>query len=200
MVTYEFTDPVSTFQLTVVSFRPMWLCNRLHFIVACGPFYHGSWSQFSYNGHWSSMAIYLNAMLTSLVWIAHQSQSLCDEFHISETRWSKPTVTRARFLSLTPGKLRLYSANHRPGYWSNLPYDWPSTASAYSEQETENGPWYWWLGESPQVIMCMSPVFRRHPLSWSSRQVTRPKVQMNNILNRNIEIFKFAGKKVCCCI
>ena len=29
----------------------------------------------------------------------------------------------------------------RPGYWSNLPCHWPSTAWAYSEQETENGPW-----------------------------------------------------------
>ena len=37
-------------------------------------------------------------------------------------------------------KLRLCSANHRPGYWSNLPCDWPNTAWAYSEQETENGP------------------------------------------------------------
>ena len=32
-------------------------------------------------------------------------------------------------------KLRLCSANHRPGYWSNLPCDWP-----YSQQETENRP------------------------------------------------------------
>ena len=38
-------------------------------------------------------------------------------------------------------KLRLCSANHRPGYWSYLPCDWPSTAWAYSEQETENRPW-----------------------------------------------------------
>ena len=49
--------------------------------------------------------------------------------------------TWARFLSLARSKLRLCSANHRPGYWSNLPCDWPSTAWAYSEQETENGPW-----------------------------------------------------------
>ena len=49
-------------------------------------------------------------------------------------------VTRARFLSLARSKLRLCSANHRPGYWSNLSWDWPSTAWAYSEQETENGP------------------------------------------------------------
>ena len=41
--------------------------------------------------------------------------------------------TRARFLSLARSKLRLWSANHRPGYWSNLPCDWPSTAWAYSE-------------------------------------------------------------------
>ena len=48
-----------------------------------------------------------------------------------------------RFLSLAQSKLRLCSANNtnRPGYWSNLPCDWPSTAWAYSEQETENGPW-----------------------------------------------------------
>ena len=48
--------------------------------------------------------------------------------------------SRVRFLSLARSKLRLCSANHRPGYWSNLPCDWPSTAWAYSEQETENGP------------------------------------------------------------
>ena len=48
----------------------------------------------------------------------------------------------ARFLSLARSKLRICSANHRPGYWSNLPSDWPSTAWAYSEQETENKPCY----------------------------------------------------------
>ena len=45
------------------------------------------------------------------------------------------------FLSLARSELRLCSANHRPGYWSNLPCGWPSTAWAYSEQETENQPW-----------------------------------------------------------
>ena len=54
---------------------------------------------------------------------------------------SQQAITSARFLSLTRSKLRLCSANHRPGYWSNLPCDWPSTAWAYSEQETGNGPW-----------------------------------------------------------
>ena len=45
------------------------------------------------------------------------------------------------FCLLLGVKLTLCSANHRPGYWSNLTCDWPSTARAYSEQETENGPW-----------------------------------------------------------
>ena len=35
------------------------------------------------------------------------------------------------FLPLARGKLKLCSANHRPGYWSNLPCDWPSKAWAY---------------------------------------------------------------------
>ena len=51
-----------------------------------------------------------------------------------------PYVAMAHFLSLARSKLRLCSANHRPGYWSNLPCDWPSTAWAYSKLETENGP------------------------------------------------------------
>ena len=50
------------------------------------------------------------------------------------------SLSWVRFLSLARSKLRLCSANHRPGYWSNLPCDWPNTAWAYSEQETENGP------------------------------------------------------------
>ena len=49
--------------------------------------------------------------------------------------------TRTRFLSLPRSNLRLCSANHRTGYWSNLPCDWPSTAWVYCEQETENEPW-----------------------------------------------------------
>ena len=53
---------------------------------------------------------------------------------------TKHWFTWARFLSLAQSKLRLCSANHRPGYWSNLTCDWLSTAWAYSEQETENGP------------------------------------------------------------
>ena len=67
-------------------------------------------------------------------------------------------------------KLRLCSANHRPGYWSNLPCDCPSIACAYSEQETENGPWYMMssssdLGWSPGMHLCRRADWslRTHP-------------------------------------
>ena len=49
-------------------------------------------------------------------------------------------LTRARFLSLTWSKLRLCSANHRAGYFSNLACDWLSIVWAYSKWETDNGP------------------------------------------------------------
>ena len=48
--------------------------------------------------------------------------------------------SKARLLSLARSKLRLCSANHRAGYFSNLACDWLSLVWAYSEQETENGP------------------------------------------------------------
>ena len=50
---------------------------------------------------------------------------------------------RARFLSLTRSKLRLCSANHRAGYFSNLACDWLSIVWAYSKQEIENRPRIW---------------------------------------------------------
>ena len=47
----------------------------------------------------------------------------------------------ACFLSLAQSKLRICLANQRAGYFSNLACDWLSIVWAYSEQETENGPW-----------------------------------------------------------
>ena len=44
------------------------------------------------------------------------------------------------YLFLARSKLRLCSANHRAGYFSNLACDWLSIVWAYSEQETENDP------------------------------------------------------------
>ena len=52
---------------------------------------------------------------------------------VQKDLWWMEHVIRACFLSLVRSKLRLCSANHRPGYWSNLPCDWLSTAWAYSE-------------------------------------------------------------------
>ena len=46
----------------------------------------------------------------------------------------------ACFLSLARSKLRLCSANHRAGYFSNLACDRLSIVWAYSKQETENWP------------------------------------------------------------
>ena len=51
-------------------------------------------------------------------------------------------VAWASFLSLVHSKLRLCSANHRAGYFSNLACDCLSLVWAYSKQKTENGPWY----------------------------------------------------------
>ena len=53
------------------------------------------------------------------------------------TPWS---FIKAHFLSLAPSKLRLCSANHRAGYFSNLACDWLSIVWAHSKQETENRP------------------------------------------------------------
>ena len=83
-----------------------------------------------------------NIGIRSDIWYAMQDHFLlclyppeCDVIFWTDLIW-------ARFLSLVWSKLRLCSANHRPGYWSNLSCDWLSTAWAYSKQETENGPWY----------------------------------------------------------
>ena len=66
----------------------------------------------------------------------------CD--YLSMLRWMLNHVSkrgpRVQFLSVTQSKLRLCSANHRAGYFSNLACDWLSIVWAYSEQETENGP------------------------------------------------------------
>ena len=57
-------------------------------------------------------------------------------------------VTRAHFISLARSKLRLCSANHRAGYFSNLACNWLSIVWAYSREETESGPRSQWLRNS----------------------------------------------------
>ena len=74
----------------------------------------------------------------------------CSMYSPTLSRWAlvgywlnaraRSSLTRARFLSFARSKLRLCSANHRAGYFSNLACDWLSIVWVYSEQETENGP------------------------------------------------------------
>ena len=73
-------------------------------------------------------------------------------------------VNRARFLFLARSKLRLCPVNHRTGYWSNLPCDWPSTAWAHAKQETENGPRPW-LSLPSRFLLGHNCVYRRDRLS-----------------------------------
>ena len=99
-------------------------------------------------------------------------------------------IPRAHFLSLARSKPRLCSANHRPGYWSNLPCDWPNTAWAYSEQETENGPGI------PRIITAIPCVTR---LIWCS--------SAHSYLSQNFKLYSFPqwyvkvmnGPRVCMC-
>ena len=109
-----------------------------------------------------------------------------------------PYVTRARFLSLALSKLRLCSANHRPGYWSNLPCDWSSTAWAYSEP----GPVFclllWVSSDSAQPITgqvteVTCPVIgRAQPeLTPSKRQNTGPGVASISVLDMALSKYYF---------
>ena len=88
-----------------------------------------------------------DAELWCFLWSVQLSKQFCGEAgdlrrnraYYDVTVMLKLFPTRlywARFLSLARSKLSLCSANHRPGYWSNLPCGWPSTAWVYSEQET----------------------------------------------------------------
>ena len=49
-------------------------------------------------------------------------------------------------------------------YWSNLPCDWLSKAWAYSEKETENGPWPLFLDLITRVAF--SSILRWNELKW----------------------------------
>ena len=68
--------------------------------------------------------------------------TVCLLMHIRVTRpkWVQYCYTMTLFImkQVWLCKLRLFSANHRQGYWSNLPCDWLSTAWAHSKQETIN--------------------------------------------------------------
>ena len=107
------------------------------------------WSMEFIRNHW-----YLEKCEKKAAILMASTVPAYDLAQISNRESADEVLTKfwARFLSLAQSKLRLCSANHRPGYWSNLPCDWLSTAWAYSEQETENGPWF---------RMNMGPAFER---------------------------------------
>ena len=77
------------------------------------------------------MFYYVSLTLTWQLMVCNLCSSL---IFLSQT--SGPVV-----LSVAQSKLRLCSANHRAGYFSNLDCDWLSIVWVYCAQETENGPW-----------------------------------------------------------
>ena len=95
-----------------------------------------------FNSIWPSDATWHHQSLSPLVQLMACCLKAPNHSYTRHIQDPKLIVTWARFLSHAWSKLRLCSANHRPGYWSNLPCDWQSTAWAYSEQETENRPWW----------------------------------------------------------
>ena len=88
-----------------------------------------------------------NAENVSIWWRHHEDIGAVD-WHQTQNITIRPGTSRqflecitwAHFLSFTWSKLRLCSANHRAGYFSNLACDWLSILWTHSEQETENGP------------------------------------------------------------
>ena len=66
---------------------------------------------------------------------------------------AKLNTLEACFLFITHSKLRVCSANNKAGYFNNLACDWLSIVWAYSEQETENGPWSLGLMLTPCLDM-----------------------------------------------
>ena len=119
--------------------------------------------------------------------------------NLDQSSWSPPSVcvqpqldgmasfheTRACFLSLARRKVRLCSVNHRPGYWSSLPCDWPSTAWAYSEQETENGPWWFHYSKELPYLVPVSTSLGRSP----AKARVEATISMWNSLSRTTNHF-----------
>ena len=93
---------------------------------------------------------------------------------------------RARFLCLARSKPRLCSSNRGPGYWSNLPCDWPSTAWAYSVQETENEPWSHAI-RSHNCICCKLRRIEQH----NNRTAINNKITFRGLLIAEIRSVEF---------
>ena len=89
---------------------------------------------------WKLLNLCSNLLTIRSHWSNKQEASVGSDNGLAPDRHQANVWTRARFLCFAWSKLRLCSANHRTGYFSNLACDWLSIVWGYSEQETENGP------------------------------------------------------------
>ena len=116
------------------------------------------------------LGIYCNSDKTVAVWASLHYSTVQILHSMVKSRHRISGVAQcciwARFLSLARSKLRLCSANHRAGYFSNLACDWLSIVWAYSEQETENGPWLHRHIESKQMTDVLQTTLLNE-FSWS---------------------------------
>ena len=92
-------------------------------------------------GHQSDCEVTLDIPYLLLICNDKGSHGWTPHYSIKHFHTQELMITWPHFLSPTQSKLRLYSANHRAGYFHNLACDWLSIVLAYSEQEKENGLW-----------------------------------------------------------
>ena len=106
---------------------------------------------------------------------------------------------RARFLSLARSKFRLWSANHRPGYLSNLPCDWLSTVWAYSEQETENWPWSFSTPVIAELYAILCYIGQCYNHTWLKFEMWKQIdcMEKHSFLNIIHDLGKKLKKKIC---
>ena len=102
-------------------------------------FHHTVWQIFFFHEDTSDRAI---IRLSNILGCGGFSIKILSYMYRNSHYKDKTVSQPSHFITEIPvqSKLRLCSANHRSGYWSNLPCDWLSTAWAYSEQESENRP------------------------------------------------------------
>ena len=94
----------------------------------------------------------------------------------------------ACFLSLARSMLGLCSANHIPGYWRNLPCDWPSPAWANSEQVAKNGPrGIYWNRRLSEIRRWISDCI--HTFSWDVIIYPLPRGFSNSWWRHQMDIF-----------
>ena len=96
---------------------------------------------FIFHGTYCILCAFETAKMHGSILVRHRSDTFAPNRCLIDVDQRLFTIW-ACFLPLTRSKLRLCSANHRAGYFSNLACDWLSIVRAYSELKTENGPWF----------------------------------------------------------